>query len=294
MSEETEAVIPPVVFSGQVFSDARQALGLSTEQVSQQLHLPEKVIGAIERGALDQLKDPVFSRGYIRTYARFLKLDDDALVAAYNQQTGNNTTTAQVRAIGTVSTVPGRGQGHPVLKVGSWLFALALVAVSAWWWQAQFGFDADERPVQDDLPVSVETTDGTTLVLPQLNEIEPDVDAEVLAEVPAADLAAEPEPRSATEEVAPASASVAQAAARFAGLALNFADDCWLSVKDARGRTLYSGVAKGGSSLELDGDEPLAVVIGRVSAVAEIRYDDKPIELASISKENVARLRLPL
>ncbi|GAA0694020.1 DUF4115 domain-containing protein [Marinobacterium maritimum] len=320
MSDDTEVVIPPVVFSGQAFSDARQKLGLSTEQVAHQLHLHERIIHAIEQGALDKLRDPVFSRGYIRSYARFLKLDADGLVSAYNQQTGNLATTAEVKAIGTVSTVPGRGQGHPVLKVGTWLFVLALVAASVWWWQAQFGFDVDERRAQDDLPVSVETTDGTTLVLPQLDEIEADMDSAAgvleqtvseaitgsdtaagMAEAPAVEgsqasteASAEPEALPAAEEGEQASETLAQAAALFPGLALSFADDCWLSVKDARGRTLYSGVAKGGSSLELEGEEPLAVVIGRVSAVAEIRYDNKPIELASISKENVARLRLPL
>ncbi len=312
MSDQTEAAIPPVVFTGQAFSTARQKLGLSTEQIAHQLHLPEKVIQAIEQGALEQLKDPVFSRGYIRSYARFLKLDDDALVTAYNQQTGNNTTTAQVRAIGTVSTVPGRGQGHPVLRVGSWLFILALVAASIWWWQAQFGFDADERSAQDDLPVSVETSDGTTLVLPQLNEPEPDPVPEAVEQMspaaavdPAAEMSdtplesgtstlAEPADLSAVDAEEPVVEPVAQTPTHFSGLALSFADDCWLSVKDAHGRSLYSGVAKGGSSLELEGDEPLAVVIGRVSAVAEMRYDNKPIELASISKENVARLRLPL
>ncbi len=312
MSDEAEVLMQPAAFSGEVFSEARQKLGLSVEQVARQLHLSEAVINSIEQAAFEELKDPVFSRGYIRSYARFLKLDADALVTAYNRQTGNESTTGQVRAIGTVSMVPGRRQGHPVLKVGSWLFLLALIAASVWWWQTQFGFDAGERAALDDLPVSVETSDGTTLVLPQLNEmdveedvaavapLQPTLEAEVdvqdavdwLPEEPAGQV--EPERQPAADEPAEQAETDTRLPAPFAGLVLSFAEDCWLSVKDARGRALYSGVAKGGSSLELDGDEPLAVVIGRVSAVAEIRYDNKPIELASISKDNVARLRLPL
>lgn len=315
MSEEAEVVIPSAVFPGKAFTEARQQLGLSEDQVARQLHLPDQVVESIERSDLDRLKNPVFSRGYIRAYARFLKLDADAMVAAYNQQTGNLSTTGRVKAIGTVSTVPGRRQGHPVLKVGSWLFILALVAASAWWWQAQFGFDEGERSALNDLPVSVETTDGTTLVLPQLHDEEPEPvnETDVLdmrqADPEGAGLVSEPSGDEGelpgTDPVADAgqvldeatteeAAGVAEAEPPFSGLALSFSADCWLSVKDARGRMLYSGVAKGGSSLELEGDEPLAVVIGRVSAVGSIRYADKPIDLASFSADNVARLRLPM
>ncbi|MBA4503491.1 RodZ domain-containing protein [Marinobacterium marinum] len=322
MSDENEVTVSPVVFSGQAFSEAREALGLSVEQVARQLHFSENIIETIEKGHLDQFKDPVFSRGYIRTYARFLKLDADAWVERYNQHTGNVATTAQVRAIGSVSTVPGRRQGHPVLKVGSWLFVLALVAASIWWWQTQFGFDVSERAAVDDQPVSVETSDGTTLMLPQLSDEESE---KPLAETPAVgsalEQATEPdeimaplgdsavaEPVSVdaaleTDAEAPVQADVTEAASTAdvkavepllpPGLNISFADDCWLSVKDAHGRSLYSGVAKGGSSLELEGDEPLAVVIGRVDAVASISYADTSIDLASIAKNNVARLRLP-
>jgi len=317
VSDETEVVIPAVAFSGETFSAARQRLGLSTEEVARQLHLSEAVIRSIEQSAFDQLKDPVFCRGYIRSYARFLKLDADAQVAAYNQQTGNLSTTAQVRPIGTVSTVQGRHHGHPILKVGSWLFLLALVAVSVWWWQAQFGFNAEQRPALDDLPVSVETTDGTTLVLPQLDDAEfqeleaeapaagdvdsaLDSDAPALPEMPAALL---PNEQASVTLATPAADTMAQeptvvedaaTVESFSGLALSFSEDCWLSVKDASGRTVYSGVAKAESSLELGGEAPLAVVIGRVSAVAEMRYAGQAIDLAALSKDNVARLSLPL
>lgn len=325
MSDAAELVTPPVVFSGEAFSSARQKLDLSSEQVARQLHLSTAIIDAIEQADFDRLKDPVFSRGYVRAYARFLKLDADAQVQAYNQQVGDLAACPGVKSIGTVSTVPGRRHGHPVLKLGSWLFVVALVAACLWWWQAQFGFDADERPPLDDQPVSVETTDGTTLVLPQLDATEEPsdlpVDAQSVIElssedgitqgsteresdaVPAGEQAESTEAASAIaagssqdditggEEAEPAAGITAT---DFSGLALSFSEDCWLSVKDARGRTLYSGVAKGGSSLELEGAEPLAVVIGRASAIAGIHYANQAIDLSAHSKENVARLRLPM
>lgn len=324
MSEETP-VVPQSTFPGEAFIGARESLGLGLDKVARQLHLSENVVRYIEQSELDRLADPVFARGYVRAYARFLKLDADAMVAAYNHQTGNLDSTGQVRTIGTLSTAPGRRPGHPLLKIGSWLFMLALIAASIWWWQAQFGFDFNKRAAGDDLPVSVETTDGTTLILPQLSDVEPDVvqpsvskdavvddllveplhDADVQAsadkpgdvvvpidEMSSAKHTAELSDSAAEPESLSGTASEPVVVKR--ELDLNFTDDCWLSVKDAQGRTLFSGVAKSGSSLVLDGDEPLALVVGRVSAVASIRYADKPIDLAAISKDNVARLKLPL
>lgn len=317
MSDETEVVNPPAVFSGQAFSEARQRLELSIQQVARQLHLPEAVIHSIEGGELDKLKDPFFSRGYIRAYARFLKLDADALVAAYNQQTGNLSTTAQVRAIGSVSTAPGRRHGHPVLKVGTWVFILVLIAVSIWWSQTQFGFDAEERSILNDLPVSVETTDGTTLLLPPVSDLETEAEvsarvdsqsvnesADETSEVPqesvesvsqsANTTTAETESQSSDEKINNEAESGQPEPSVHSGLSISLVEDCWLSIEDALGRTLYSGVAAAGSVLEFEGDEPLSVVIGRVSAVADLRYNNEPIELAAISKDNVARLSLPL
>ncbi|MBV0934078.1 RodZ domain-containing protein [Marinobacterium weihaiense] len=323
MSEETPAVFEPL-FQGALFTQARTGLELSLDQVARQLHLSEEVVRYIESGELDALGDPVFARGYVRAYARFLKLDADAMVAAYNQQTGNLMTTGQVRAIGTLSTTPGRRPGHPLLRIGSWLFGLVLVAACLWWWQAQYGFDESGRAAVDDLPVSVETTDGTTLVLPQLSVTDDESLAaltdDALAPLPAAEdvrlpeadavvsegpvdlpadevsaletVSADAQPSTPAEEKARAEA--APVAGIEPALQLAFSDDCWLSVKDARGRTLYSGVAKGGSTLALEGAEPLALVIGRVSAVADIRYGGQSIDLAPLSNDNVARLRLPL
>lgn len=310
MSEQTAAEAVQDSFPGETFARAREQLGLSIERVAGQLHLPERMIRAIEQGALDQLTDPVFARGYIRAYARFLKLDADALVATYNRLTGNLTTTGQVRAIGSLSTVPGRRHGHPLLKIGTWLFVLILIAVSLWWWQTQYGFDAEERVALEDLPVSVETSDGTTLVLPQPGEpAEPLLEPLEPASAPLAAMAEqaavmteadEPgEPISASAPAADEAATAAAAepaqaeAVAFPGLAIEFNDDCWLSVKDASGRSLFNGVAGAGRSLELTGVEPLAVVVGRVSAVTAFRYAGTVIDLAPHSKDNVARLTLP-
>jgi len=326
MSELDPTVMNAPAFPGERLRAAREQSGMSVEHVSRQLHLHAYVVEAIESGDLGRLNDPVFSRGYIRAYASFLKLDPVIFVTAYNEATGQKVTTGEVKAIGTVSMVPGRRQGHPVLKIGTWLFIGALIAACAWWWQAQHGFNDSANVSLLDQPVAIDTSDGNTLVLPPINEPESELVAPspapgeaitAVAVMPATTAAeSEPEQTSATAD-AEAADAVPEAAESAGvepvvdapetsaelvaaldvleqGLKIVLGDDCWLSVKAANGRSVYAGVAKAGTTLELEGEEPLAVTVGRVSAVREFSYAGRSIDLSARARDDVARLTLPL
>jgi len=310
VSEEVQSETTGSGFPANEFIQAREQQGLSIEQVCRQLNLSRTVVQAIERGDFQYLSDPVFSRGYVRSYAKFLKLDADALVASYNQASGHVQTTGSVKAIGSVSTVPGRHHGRPLLKVGSWLFVLALVTVSLWWWQTQQGLNTGDRVALDDRPFAVETSDGTTLVLPQLDDevteqqaSDESVEGDGVEVLPPSE--AEEEPVYLTDEQSQqiqneqAASNSDQRGAEVEastqrGLNIGFSEDCWISIREVGGRTLFNGVAKAGQSLNFQTEATLAVVVGKVSAVSLFSYEGQSIDLASMSKDNVACLSLPL
>jgi cytoskeleton protein RodZ len=56
---------------------ARESRGLSQAEVSRALCLPVNIIDALERGVQEMLPPAVFVRGYIRNYAKFLRLSLD-------------------------------------------------------------------------------------------------------------------------------------------------------------------------------------------------------------------------
>lgn len=60
----------------------REKKGLSIGEISERLKLPARQIEALENGEYAQLPEPVFVRGFLRSYGRFLDLDDDILNAA--------------------------------------------------------------------------------------------------------------------------------------------------------------------------------------------------------------------
>ena len=64
--------------------EAREHRGLSIRDVAEQLNLNEDVLKAIESSSIEKLPAPTFTQGYIRSYARMLKLPADEILHAYN------------------------------------------------------------------------------------------------------------------------------------------------------------------------------------------------------------------
>ncbi|WP_432696499.1 RodZ domain-containing protein [Marinobacterium sp. YM272] len=322
-SEETSQDAASSSFTGGNFVKAREDLGLSLEQLSRELHLPVATLEALERGEFAGLGGPVFVRGYIRAYARRLKMNPDTYVAQFDRQAGIKDTAASVRAVGTVSTSPAR-QSRSVMRFGTFVFIVAIIGIIVWWWQTQYSIDSVILS-SDDAPVTVETADGNTLVLPPIDSEdagstqalpefgEPVAGAEgdsLTGLSAAADsLAASAATGVALglEEAASAADSALDTLSETGSaladaeplpvvtpqLDLSLSDDSWLSVKDSAGKTLFNGIAKSGSDLSFEGEEPLSVVIGRASAVTSIQYAGEPVDLDQVSDKNVARLTLP-
>ena len=65
---------------------ARQAAGLSIEDLARRTRIPASRLKALEAGAYELLPPPIYSRGYVRACAIELKLDADALVRRFDTE----------------------------------------------------------------------------------------------------------------------------------------------------------------------------------------------------------------
>ncbi len=68
--------------AGTRLRNARNAAGLSIDAVAQQLKLAPRQVRALEEDDFPQLPGRTFIRGFVRNYARLLRLDADALLAS--------------------------------------------------------------------------------------------------------------------------------------------------------------------------------------------------------------------
>jgi len=69
---------------GEEFRSAREARSLSLSDVAERLHIRSVYLAAIEDEDWHVIGGPVYVRGFMRTYARFLGLDPEAAVARFS------------------------------------------------------------------------------------------------------------------------------------------------------------------------------------------------------------------
>ncbi|BCU82022.1 transcriptional regulator [Polycladomyces abyssicola] len=67
------------------FRQAREAMGLSLQEVQQQTKIHAEYLRALEEDRFDQLPSPIYVRAFIRTYANSLGLDAQKLLGLYDQ-----------------------------------------------------------------------------------------------------------------------------------------------------------------------------------------------------------------
>ncbi|NQZ29630.1 MAG: helix-turn-helix domain-containing protein [Oceanospirillaceae bacterium] len=152
---------------------------------------------------------------------------------------------------------------------------------------------AVEAPLATET-VNTVTNTGTGIEL-TLNVDDEAVNHEELAELEKVVKALEPE--IVTEPVADSSANVADTlpvSVDIKLLQIQFSNECWVTIKDARGKILFNGIKKSGELLSLSGDTPLKVSIGRVNSVSNLTFGGTKIDLKALSRNNIANFQLPL
>jgi cytoskeletal protein RodZ len=89
---------------GDEFRAAREARHLSLSDVSEQIHIRSVYLQSIEDEDWSAIAAPVYVRGFLRTYARFLGLDPESAVERFNAdmgESGMRNEPASVRQLGT-------------------------------------------------------------------------------------------------------------------------------------------------------------------------------------------------
>ena len=120
---------------GDEFRSAREARGLTLSEVAEAIHIRSVYLNAIEQDDWPSIGAPVYVRGFLRTYARFLGLDAEAAVARFNE------TAPPDRPAAAVAPVDERDRSGPSFwAIAASIVAVLLVAFVAYeWWQYAHG-----------------------------------------------------------------------------------------------------------------------------------------------------------
>ncbi|QWL63238.1 cytoskeleton protein RodZ [Aeromonas jandaei] len=309
--DDTQAVGP-----GQLLRNAREQLGWTREQVASRIHLRLTLIAAIESDTYDKHTSHTFIRGYLRTYAKLVGIPEETILAAYDKLGLTPPDNIDMQSFSRRSR---QQASDSRLKVVTWLVILVLIALSvAWWWQSTTRRSAgDEALAATEMSTTAAPTADTATVAVANDATAPAQDVSAAAATIVApttavsDAAATLAPASAAVALTDASGAVSTVAdvaasgatateseesvvdpATAPQLKMSFTADCWLDVKDAKGKTLFSGLKKANDELVLEGAEPLKFIIGAPMAV-KLDYKGKSFDMSRYNNGRTARFSLP-
>lgn len=278
---------------GRALAEARIALGLSHGDVAQQLKFMPRQLEALEAERFEALPGPTIARGMVRTYARFLKLDAEPLLARMAGRVEAPDATPQLAARFS-QPVPfsDGGRRSTVMYLALSAGVLVLAAAVLYEWRQERATPA--FVARDSIPEPARQTASLAPAPATTAPAAPPVEAApAKAEKPAAAKAEKPLAKA--EAPAPAQAEKpAPAAKPVAGahrLVLRFEEEAWVEVTDAAGRQLISSLNPAGTERAVRCAPPCSVVVGNAQRV-RVSYNDREVDLQPHIKVEVARFTL--
>jgi len=259
---------------GQQLRQAREAAGLDVETVAARLRMQKNLVRSLEQGDWSRLGAAVFVRGHLRSYARLLGIELDAL----DEITANRPVpvTPMVRT--------GRGP-----QVFGWLgmrmayvVVTALIAVPVWMAAQRHLSAPDEaRTIALDI-LEVRPALPESLPEPVLEQGENTVPL-AISEPTAT--AAPPRPLTAMASLLPSSPALEPPVSH---ITLHIHQDSWVELDTPDGGRLEHALLKAGEVRRFARGQLGRVVIGNVAGV-EMQVNGEKQDLSRWRRANVAR-----
>ncbi|MFE9386997.1 helix-turn-helix domain-containing protein [Streptomyces sp. NPDC007025] len=226
---------PPV---GRALQQARIDARLTVEEVSTATRVRVPIVQAIEQDDYSRCGGDVYARGHLRTLARAVGLDGDALVAQYDEEHGGRPEPTPPATLFEAERI------RPEPRRPNWTAAMvaAIVAVVGFVGFTLVGGGGGEdsgKQAAEKAPSGKPTTDPS----------------------------AEPSP-SRKSDPKPSESAIAGAPADKVTVRMTAEKgNSWVSAKDHNGRLIHEGVLKEGQSKTLTDDKRLDLVLGNAGGV---------------------------
>lgn len=296
---------------GAALAAQREAMGLTIEQVADQLKLAQRQIIAVENDDYAALPNMAVTRGFIRAYAKVLRLDPAPLVAMVEVEPAPVVEAPAPRrdmgASFSESRFPSmtQRQSKPSGLIAFGLVAVVVAAAIGAWQAGLISPQMLSNSTPDAAPLAADSAGvaSTTLPAPSVPLASAPAPADTAASVPAPQTAeAAPAPAAAAPDVSPAPApaapaptvpAAAPAAATAPGtLVLTVVDDSWIEIRRPGSLpSLIARLVKGGSTETFEIDGQALLIVGKPDNVrATLR--GQHLDLPVVPNGTIARVQI--
>lgn len=297
----------------------REALGWPVEQVADQLKLAPRQVIALEEGDMAALPNLAVVRGFVRAYAKVVRLDAAPLVAMIEVHPAPAQDPAapvrrEISATFSESRFPSMTQ-RSSNQTPLWIAGAVAVVVAAAFGAYKLGYvpasllsshaekeapHADVGPVettlikpgQDLTPVQTPSVPLISVPPPPSNDTQTGAPAaSAVASAPAAVVPPAAVPAPATATTAAATPPVAAAAVGANALVLKVEQDSWVEIRRPGASPLISRMVKAGSTETFDITGPATLVVGKPGVVQATLRGAK-LDLPTVAGGTISRVSI--
>ena len=278
---------------------AREKKGLSIESVATSLRLHADIIGALESCDSAKLPSKIFVMGYLRSYARLVRVDESQL-----EQLDLSSTNQNIDAKTSLAGPSEKNSKHLSIRLVTYLVTVGMLSLLVVWWfsmQQDISdivvveeYQQQEQPTENSLSLPIEdggyseesateesAVEQTPVVVERGEPVEfelptavNDVVGETAEEIDVAESEAKP-----VEEVAQSE------------LTITYLEDSWTEVSDVAGNRLLYGLYKQGREVAIKGVAPFRVFLGYAAGVV-VTHNEVQFDHAPFHRNGMARFRV--
>jgi len=284
----------------------RENQGLTIQDIASRLRLSSKQIEAIEADNFSSLPEATIVRGFIRNYAKQLKINAEPLLDAYNMLVPSSI--PYKLTIKPTSKMKVTAYSKP--KTGRYIWAGLIILMGLGVWHFYQNYVEKPNPTnpiasvnsmeplpEAALPAAERASEpqmATELKLPHADNSAtqmPPVNANTSNAAPA-----NVQPLSAPESniasnILPVQPPVVLPGNGMAKLEFNASQETWVSVVDATGKEIFNKTIFAGSRESVDVTPPVKVTVGNAGGI-NMSMNGKSIDLAPHSRNNIAHIKL--
>jgi cytoskeleton protein RodZ len=313
LSEDMEMVGP-----GQILSEARTKASMTIGDVAKILKFKERLVENIEKDIFDQKLPATYNRGYLKSYAKLINADINEVLSAYDML---GVAEVQRSEMLSFSNLTEKQAEHSRLMWLTYFIAAILFGLMILWWQQEPKQTIDENITDKQPDLAIPTSKSEMKKEAETLSLDDDVE---ITELDTGELTLEPALEKIAEKVSSSTNELidqeeqvvtsidsvdgtvaldvtedvllvenATPIAEISTAIFTFSGDCWVNIYDANGERIAWGVKKSGYVMNITGEAPLKVTLGKPE-LAIIEFNGQAIDMSGFNAGNIAKFTLPL
>lgn len=326
-NEEVQQLKVVMQGPGQILREARERVNLSTQDIADKMKLKKALIEDIEQDNYDINISLTFVRGYLKLYAKHVRVCEEDILGAFENLSTQKKEPARLQNFS--RRVSNQANDDKLMLVTYLIVAAVVALVVVWWFQqsttttstqsntSSYSEVVTEAAAQKIIVQEIFSSEETTKLDPKVliaTPLEPAVSVDEIGdthtdillptfiEEQASDnqnIVNEPVYEETVDNISTlvrrvdVTSGIVIDTTKPVELIFEFSGDCWMNLSDATGENIAYGVKVKGRVMPVTGIPPFIVTLG-APEVVKISYAGKSLNMSFLPSGRIAKFDLPL